>query len=62
MKIDQLTLRVMPDSSTGANALIAGEIDYMQYLPFDMLPSSNRKSRSSFSARGTAPVSKAISA
>jgi len=29
---------VMPDPSTGANALIAGEIDYMQYLPFDMLP------------------------
>ena len=37
-KIDQLTLRVMPDQSTGANALMAGEIDYMQYLPFDMLP------------------------
>ncbi len=36
--IDRLTLRVMPDQSTGANALIAGEIDYMQYLPFDMLP------------------------
>ena len=38
VKIDQLILRVMPDQSTGANALIAGEIDYMQYLPFDMLP------------------------
>jgi peptide/nickel transport system substrate-binding protein len=38
VKIDQLVLRVMPDSSTGANALMAGEIDYMQYLPFDMLP------------------------
>jgi peptide/nickel transport system substrate-binding protein len=38
VKIDQLNLRVMPDQSTGANALIAGEIDYMQYLPFDMLP------------------------
>ncbi len=34
LKIDQLTLRVMPDQSTGANALMAGEIDYMQYLPF----------------------------
>ena len=33
-----LELRVMPDQSTGANALMAGEIDYMQYLPFDMLP------------------------
>ena len=38
VKIDQLVLRVMPDQSTGANALIDGEIDYMQYLPFDMLP------------------------
>ena len=38
VKIDQLVLRVMPDQSTGANALIASEIDYMQYLPFDMLP------------------------
>lgn len=38
VKIDQLTLRVMVDQSTGANALMAGEIDYMQYLPFDMLP------------------------
>ena len=38
VKIDRLTLRVMPDQSTGANALIAGEIDYQQYLPFDILP------------------------
>ncbi len=38
VKIDKLTLRVMPDQSTGANALMAGEVDYMQYLPFDMLP------------------------
>jgi len=38
VKIDRLELRVMPDASTGANALMAGEIDYMQYLPFDMLP------------------------
>jgi peptide/nickel transport system substrate-binding protein len=38
VKIDRLVLRVMPDQSTGANALMVGEIDYMQYLPFDMLP------------------------
>src|SRR3981081_549806 len=38
VKIDQLVLRVMPDPSTGANALMLGEIDYMQYLPFEMLP------------------------
>jgi peptide/nickel transport system substrate-binding protein len=37
VKIDQLNLRVMPDQLTGANALMQGEIHYMQYLPFDML-------------------------
>ncbi|MCC6717225.1 MAG: ABC transporter substrate-binding protein [Acetobacteraceae bacterium] len=35
--IDQLDLRVMPDANTGSIALIAGEIDYMQFLPFDTL-------------------------
>jgi peptide/nickel transport system substrate-binding protein len=35
--IDELVLKVMPDDGTGASALIAGEIDYMQYLPFDLL-------------------------
>ena len=37
VKIDELVLKTMPDDSTGASALIAGEIDYMQYLPFDLL-------------------------
>jgi peptide/nickel transport system substrate-binding protein len=37
VKIDELVLKTMPDDSTGANALTAGEIDYMQYLPFDFL-------------------------
>ncbi|MEI8144169.1 MAG: ABC transporter substrate-binding protein [Alphaproteobacteria bacterium] len=37
VKVDQLDLRVMPDQLTGASALIKGEIDYMQYLPFDMI-------------------------
>ena len=35
--IDTLDLRTMPDANTGSNALIAGEIDYMQFLPFDTL-------------------------
>ena len=35
--VDQVLLRVMPDDSTGVAALTAGEIDYMQYLPFDLL-------------------------
>jgi peptide/nickel transport system substrate-binding protein len=35
--VDQILLRVMPDDATGVAALGAGEIDYMQYLPFDWL-------------------------
>ncbi len=35
--IDELILKAIPDDATGASALIAGEIDYMQYLPFDWL-------------------------
>ena len=35
--VDQAVLKVMPDQTTGANALIANEIDYMQFLPFDLL-------------------------
>jgi peptide/nickel transport system substrate-binding protein len=38
VKVDRIDLRVMPDQMTGASALIKGEIDYMQYLPFDALP------------------------
>jgi peptide/nickel transport system substrate-binding protein len=37
VKVDRIDLRVMPDQMTGASALIKGEIDYMQYLPFDSL-------------------------
>jgi peptide/nickel transport system substrate-binding protein len=35
--VGEVVLRVMPDQATGANALMAGEIDYMQFLPFDLL-------------------------
>jgi peptide/nickel transport system substrate-binding protein len=35
--VEEVLLRVMPDQATGASALIAGEIDYMQFLPFDLL-------------------------
>ena len=35
--VDQVVLRAVTDDSTAANALMAGEIDYMQYLPFDQL-------------------------
>jgi peptide/nickel transport system substrate-binding protein len=36
--LDQIDWRVVPDQTIGANALMQGEIAYMQYLPFDMLP------------------------
>ena len=42
VKIDQMTWRAMPDQATGATALMAGELDYMQYLPFDWLPRLER--------------------
>ncbi len=37
VKIDRLTLKVIPDVSTAASALISGEIDYLQYVPFDWI-------------------------
>lgn len=37
VKIDRMILKTMPDEGTGVTALIAGEIDYMQYLPFDWI-------------------------
>ncbi len=42
VKIDELDLRVMPDANTGSNALMAGEIDYMQFLPFETLEQLER--------------------
>ncbi|MCO6416843.1 ABC transporter substrate-binding protein [Siccirubricoccus sp. KC 17139] len=37
-----VALKTLTDQTTGANALMAGEIDYMQYLPFDLLPRLER--------------------
>ncbi len=37
VKIDHLILRNITDTSTQANALIQGEIDYLQYVPFDWI-------------------------
>ncbi|MBN8903030.1 MAG: ABC transporter substrate-binding protein [Rhodospirillales bacterium] len=36
VKIDKLTIKTM-DNITGAQALRAGEIDYLQYVPFDLI-------------------------
>ena len=35
--LDALEIRVIPDGSTAASALQVGEIDFMQYAPFDLL-------------------------
>ena len=37
VKIDHLVLHVIPDTSTQINALLLGEIDYLQYVPFDAI-------------------------
>ncbi|MFC3127435.1 ABC transporter substrate-binding protein [Pseudoroseomonas globiformis] len=39
VKIDRAVLRVISDDATSANALTAGEVDYVQYLGFDHLAS-----------------------
>ncbi len=36
-RIDRLVLRVIPDDATAANALAAGEVDYVQYVSFDQI-------------------------
>lgn len=36
-RVDSLVLRVMPDDATAANALVNGEVDYVQYVSFDQL-------------------------
>ncbi|RKK02992.1 ABC transporter substrate-binding protein [Pseudoroseomonas wenyumeiae] len=38
VQVPQVVLRAIGDDTTGANALVTGEIDYMQYLPFDLVP------------------------
>jgi peptide/nickel transport system substrate-binding protein len=37
VKLDALILMVLPDQVTAASALMTGEIDYQQYVPFDMI-------------------------
>src|SRR5260221_262656 len=38
VNVDTLEIRVIPDGSTAASALQTGEVDFMQYAPFDLLP------------------------
>jgi len=36
--LDRVVWKYIPDSNTAAAALQAGEVDYMQYAPFDLIP------------------------
>ena len=45
VNIDTLEIRVIPDGATAASALQAGEVDFMQYAPFDLLPTMEKNSR-----------------
>ncbi len=38
VEVDAVDIRVIPDGATAAAALQRGEIDYMQYAPFDLIP------------------------
>lgn len=37
-KVGQVAFKVMPDGATAVSALQTGEIDFVQYAPFDLLP------------------------
>ncbi|MGY4802143.1 ABC transporter substrate-binding protein [Teichococcus aerofrigidensis] len=45
VKADALDIRVVPDGATAAAALQQGDIDYMQYAPFDLLPAMEKDRR-----------------
>lgn len=38
VNVDRVEWDVMPDALTAANALMAGEIDYVEQFPYDLLP------------------------
>ncbi len=42
VKVEAVDIRVLPDGATAAAALQNGEIDYMQYAPFDLIPTMQR--------------------
>ena len=45
VNVDTLEIRVIPDGSTAASALQTGEVDFMQYAPFDLLPVLEKNAR-----------------
>jgi peptide/nickel transport system substrate-binding protein len=45
VNVDTLEIRIIPDGSTAASALQTGEVDFMQYAPFDLLPMLEKNSK-----------------
>ncbi|WP_207539605.1 ABC transporter substrate-binding protein [Sabulicella rubraurantiaca] len=45
VRIEALDIRVVPDGTTAVSAMRRGEIDYIQYAPFDMLSALERDRR-----------------
>jgi peptide/nickel transport system substrate-binding protein len=43
--VEAVEFRVVPDGATAVNALQAGEVDFLQYIPFDLLPVLERNPR-----------------
>lgn len=41
-KVDAIDIRVVPDGNTGVAALAAGELDYLQFPPFDLIEQVER--------------------
>jgi peptide/nickel transport system substrate-binding protein len=52
VKIDRLTLKTIPDSGTASQALLAREIDYLQYVPFDWIARLEREANIKVMALG----------
>ncbi|QCI63834.1 ABC transporter substrate-binding protein [Phreatobacter stygius] len=44
-RVGRVAFRTMPDGSTATSALQTGEIDFLQYVPFDLLPMLERNRR-----------------
>lgn len=38
VNVDAVDFRIIPDGATAAAALQRGEVDYLQYVPFDLIP------------------------
>jgi peptide/nickel transport system substrate-binding protein len=45
VKVDHIVLRAISDATTQANALMKGEIDYLQYVPFDYVAMIRKDSK-----------------